>query len=222
MDRPAPRRSDDGRTGHFVALELGAELGQGRGIESRADLAAIPQAAALVVCGDDERAEAGARPGGIGEAHDRELLPRLALRLEPRAGAPRAMGSVSALGHHALEPLPARFAEERSAIALNVIAEPQDAAVLRARDDRAEEALALDERALAQVPSVELHEVERIEREPLGLAGERVLEALKVALSSRVEGHGLPVQNDRVDRQITGRLGDCGEARGPVLPRAGE
>src|SRR6202012_4707821 len=75
---------------------------------------------AVAEVAQQQRAEVRARPLGRGEATDDQLLPRLALELEPVPGARGPVRAVGAFGDHALPALAAGLGEHRLAHAVAV------------------------------------------------------------------------------------------------------
>src|SRR4029078_1996642 len=80
------------------------------------------EAAVAVVDSEEQRAQAHARPFGLGEAADHKFLPRQALDLEPRSRAGGLVGSVAALRNDAFVAQPAGLLVELFARSRHVIA----------------------------------------------------------------------------------------------------
>src|SRR5580704_5386214 len=107
------------RVGAPERPELGAEVVQRLGVEPGPDLARVLELFVPVVA-EQERAELDARAPRLGEAADDELLPVLALELQPVARASRDVRAVRALGDEALPAFAARLLEVLRPVAVPV------------------------------------------------------------------------------------------------------
>src|SRR5690606_36628183 len=141
---------------------------------ARADAAREAQRASrLLAYPEQQRAEARARAAGVGVADDDEFLPLQALHLEPALRALFAVAVVRALRHDALEAEPAGLGEHRGTVALDVLAVADR--VGRVGDELFEQRLARAERRAAQVPAVEVQQIERDEHDRGVVRGDRIL-----------------------------------------------
>ena len=111
------RRHREGRLGPFERSEQGEQASDLAVVEPRADVAGVPQLAA-VVDGQDERAERGravARAARV--PGDHELLTAVRLDLQPVAAPPPLrIARALPLGHDSLEPLALDGLVERAAV----------------------------------------------------------------------------------------------------------
>src|SRR5690606_35613823 len=86
-----------------------------------------------------------------------------------------------------------------------------------ALEERAQRGLALNERHVAQIPTVEVEEVEREVADRLDARADRVLQRAEVAPSLGVEDHDLAVQPGRAHRQLAERARQRSEAVAPAV-----
>src|SRR3954452_3542173 len=183
-----------------------AEIAQRLMVEAGADLARVAQRAAVVVP-EEERAELRPRAARRGVAPDHELLPLLALHLQPVARAPVGVGAVRALGDEALPPLAARLGEQRLA---GLAAVRREAHAAGERQLRAQQALARQERQRADVAAVEPEDVEDVEEH-----GDAPVPALREpgeAGLPAVEGDDLAVDREALARLARERVDELGVA----------
>src|SRR5207249_723491 len=165
---------------------------------------------------------------GIGVAADHELLPALALDLEPVARAPAPIRPVGLLGDDALEVSGVAGVEELLAALLDVSAVPEDAGA--ARDQQLQELLALGQRHVPEVVAVDLETVEEhgaygnLPAPGRDVARVRqshaALQSLERAAAVLVEGDDLAIEHGALDGQRRQRFDDLGIARGEVLAAA--
>src|SRR5204863_7381625 len=103
------------------------EIAQRRCIEARTDFAREAKGAtgAVLASRDDESSEAFALALRRGVTDDDELVAQRAFDLDPGLRAARRVRRVAALTDDTLEPATTRFLEEKVALPLHVIAEPE-------------------------------------------------------------------------------------------------
>ena len=210
----------EGRLGDPKTLEPGSQ-GTDRGLrEARADLSGVDERALAVVDTQEERAQAGTRPLGLGEAADDELLLVGALDLEPAAAPGRLVRLVPPLRDDALEAEATGLAEEALALAHHVTA-VADRALPARREEPLERGLAVLQTRGSEVAAVQVEEVEHeVDDRVPPVAGERVLQRLE-ARGPVPEHHGdLAVEECLTRRKGGGGLGDLRKAGRPIVPVA--
>ena len=218
--RPTERR--------LAAADVGQtpwQLDQVALVEAGADLARVHQQPALVNT-QQERAQADARAGRIGEAADDELLTVQALDLQPVPAAAVAVDAVGQLADHSLQALLASGAEERLAATLYVLAEAQVRGGGRRRQQSLEHAFACDQRRRPQVVTIQVEQIEsdvgqrRAQGGPLAVRGESLLEALETGAAVGQQGDDLAVEQRLPCRHRGDGRGRAREAPAPVLSSA--
>jgi hypothetical protein len=113
------------RIGPFQAREPVVQAQQGLAAEPGADLARVDQFAVTVVVTEEQRAESDPGALRVGVAADDELLPVLALELQPVPVASALVGGIGPLGDQALPAVPAGLREVLLAVAVAVRGEPE-------------------------------------------------------------------------------------------------
>ncbi len=227
---PAPggdRARLEGRRRAGERTEPGPDRGEAGLVEAGAHLRDVDEARRVrrpVVEAEVQRPEVPARALGIGVAADHELLPLLALDLDPVAGAPAGIGALRLLGHDPFEPLGGGRLEERDTL-------PGDVVAVAHRPERRHEEpqalLALDEGPAAQVAIVEHEAVEEDAHRGPALRGHRDLarvgerhaglQALEARPARVVQRHDLAVDHEAVDGQRSQGAHHLGIPRGRIL-----
>ena len=192
------------------------QVGEQAAVEAGADLAGVDERVVLEES-DEQRPDRASPVRRQREAADHHLLGEPALRLAPVSAAPLAIGRVRALAHHALEPGFARLLEELGAVPAHVIAEAQR--VGRCLEEAPQHLLALLEPHAAEVPAVEVQQVEGEVDERHGCVA-AALERLEARRAVRQHGGHLAVDERRPGRQPAHGARDLRKLLGPVLPVA--
>src|SRR3954452_9473321 len=191
-------RLDPGRAAHAgdlvvarewsrVALQLAhplAQLAQRLAVESGAHLARVDEVAVTVVA-EQQRAELLARAARRGEPADHELLPVLALELEPVARARGHVRAVRALGDQPLPALAAGLLVELDPVAVAVRGEPDR---VGEAERAAQQALAREQGQAADVTPLEPDDVEYVV-EDASVAAARVGELREARLAAAERDH---------------------------------
>ena len=97
------QRPAAGRRAPQTGVELRADLAELLLAEAAAGAPAVDEAAALVVGGEVQRAEAGATTRGLGETDHHEVVDAEAAQLQPLAAPAGTVAGVRPLRHHAFE-----------------------------------------------------------------------------------------------------------------------
>ena len=210
------------RLGARQRFEPVEKIGLRRSVKARADAAGIMQLA-LDLARDDE---GGERAPAVrrGPADDRHVLAAAVLHLHPIGVTSRPVGRVAALGHDAFGAAGDRLLEERRAAAHHVfgVDDRARAGALALAQQRLQPFLALDQRQLAQVLPVEMHEIEGGERDARVPALDRFDERGEIRDALVVEDHRFAVDHGALHAERFARLAQALEARGPVVALAGE
>src|SRR5690606_3427051 len=111
------------RSAPLERLEPRGERAERPLVEAGADASGVPERlAGTLAHTDEQRAEAGPGARGVGITDDHELLALQALRFEPALRALLAVAVGRAFRDDAFETQAARLAEERAAVAFDVLA----------------------------------------------------------------------------------------------------
>jgi hypothetical protein len=152
-------------------------------------------------------------------AADHELLPQLALELEPGLAAARNVGRIGPLGDHALQlQLPGRGQDGRR-VGLEIRAVAHRLLRLLFKQGL-EQSAAIGECRLAQVVAREEREVEDEVDDRVAAARplvERRLQCVELGLAGFAEGHDLAVQPGGLEAHALDALGQRGHAVRPVV-----
>src|SRR5262249_9568400 len=113
----------------------------------------IVQPPVIAVVTEQQCAEVRAAPTGFAPSDDNEFLAVQALRLQPEAAIAGDIRPVNTFRDDAFDAQPTRLSAEARAFADNMVADPQPAD--RAREQRLQPLLALDEWQCGRIPSVQ-------------------------------------------------------------------
>ena len=165
----------------------------------------------------EQRPERPPAVRGQREAADHQLLAQPALRLAPVSAATLAIGSVRALAHDALESRLARLLEELEPLATHVVAEAQGGR--GGFEEPPQHVLALLEPHLAQVPAVEVEQVEgEVDDRCRGVGAS--LKGLEARRPARQHRGDLAVEKCGARGQSADGARHLRKLLGPVLPVA--
>src|SRR5262249_6345890 len=207
MSAPARRAAGERRGRALERPKLRADRLERSLVEPGAHLGNVDQLAPVV---EAQMQSAEVRPRALRHrvAADHELLPELALDLQPVARALRGIRAVALLRDHALEALLAGGGEKIRAVLEHVVAEVDDPA------RRHQEPQALLPRRERQPPQVASVEPERVEEDradghlapralDVGRAREAhtLLEPLEARAPALVEGDDLAVEGEALERE---------------------
>ncbi len=181
-----------------------------------ADLAGEDQALAVVVA-DEQRTYARARPFGIGEAADDELLSLHTLGLHPAAVTSGAVWLIAAFRNDPFEAAAARLREERVTVALDVLGKADGPRFLRA-NELLQPRLPLLQHQLLERLAVQAQQIEDEvdERSTFGgIAG--ILHRLKARTAIGQDDCRLAVDERIVEPELPHGVCDFRERGGPVV-----
>ncbi|GEM_PF-7092744 len=210
-------------------LQPRLQLAQGGARETRAHIAHIAQrAGGLVVHAQQQRAQRRARSLRIGIATHDEFLPVSAFQLDPIRRARRDIGGILALADHAFETQRAGGRQQLVCGHVKGLAEADGPAsavpiafLLRGCECGAQGLAPLHKRQGPQILPIQERKVERVIHDAHRAARiEGVLQGLEVGYALAVRHDDLAVQPARPDTGPRHRLGDMGQAGGPVLAAA--
>ena len=157
-------------------------------------------------------------PGGV-QPSTTKLFPAQALHLDPAVTAARLIGGIGAFADDAFEVHLAGLATHLRRVSGDVLAEPQHALPpVQALQD----ALAVEQPARPQIPSVQRQQVEHIEKKLAVAAGrQRGLEVREAGAAVLPKCDEFAVEHCRLDVQARKRLGHRRQALGPIMTVAG-
>ena len=188
--------------------------------EAGADAADIVERAVLTIIAEMQRAEAGARPCGRGEAEHHEFLAAPALHLAPGPAAPGRVGRVRLLADDALQPHAAGMIEHGAGIAAEMVAEAQRA---RAVDEGRERGFAVQKAAGAAIPPVQMQEIEQVvEQRAVGPIRQRLLQQSETRNPVLPQRDQLAVEHGFLGRDACDLGGDAGQPVRPIVAVAGQ
>ena len=228
--RPDPARSAPGgggqpREGRAVDAERIQRLAQllaGAGVPARADPADIGERT-VALHAEQQRAQTQASTFHGRVAADHELLPGVALDLEPVLAPPGAVGRIDPLGDDPLGPQATSVTVQVGSAADQMVAKA-DRVILRQRRQQAlEPPLALQQRLSAQVPAVQMQQVEGEQHQRAGRTlAERRLQLREAADALLVQHDHLAVDDGSLGRQVLRPEWQIVEAMAPVVAVAGQ
>ena len=216
LARARLRRVGERRVRSLEAFERGQQLARGRFAQSRAHASDVREPAVLVLP-QQERADPAHALGGLRVSADDEFPLVSAFQLDPVSVANAAVRRIGPLAHHAFEMLLAGGAEAVRTVAAHVHAVAQ--VVGRVAHQRLQQLLALGERPVAQIVSLERQQVERHVGGVLARrVAQEVLQRLEIGLSGLVGYHELAVEHHRSSRRpVFQGARDGGKVAGVVV-----